>query len=40
MVNPFEGTPACSLSIADNHSVLVKTSENFLSVFGGMLMEL
>jgi hypothetical protein len=40
MVNLFESTPACSLSIVDNHSVLVKTPENFLSVFGGMLIEL
>jgi hypothetical protein len=40
MVNLFEGTPACSLSIADNHSVLVKSSEICLSVFGGMLTEL
>jgi hypothetical protein len=40
MVNLLEGTPACSLSIVDNHSVLVKTSEIFLSVFGGMFREL
>ncbi len=24
MVNPFEGTSACSLSVVDNHSVLAK----------------